>query len=56
MKAKDVIGLVLGLIILRLLLPTTVVGKLFFKEGVLVKVKWLDGSVSKLKKGKWIHK
>ena len=56
MKAKDIIGLALGLIILRMLLPTTEFDKFFFKKGILVKVKWLDGSVSKLKNGEWIHK
>lgn len=56
MRAKDVIGLALSLIIIRMLLPLRPFDKLYYKGNQLVKIKWVDGSVSKLKNGVWIHK
>ena len=56
MNVKDVIGLVLSLVILTILLPCTEVKSVCYKNGILVKVKWIDGSISKLKKGVWIRK
>ena len=56
MNLKDVIKLSLGLIIIGMLIPRTEVKTFYLKNGKLVKVKWLDGSMSKLKQGKWVHK
>jgi len=55
LKVKEIIGLVLGLVLIGLLLPHNEFDELYYKKGVLVKVKWIDGSISKLKKGEWIH-
>ena len=55
-NVKDVVGLVLSLILVKVLLPTNEVDKIYFKRGVLVKVKWLNGEVSILKNGEWIKK
>jgi len=56
MNLKDIIDLTLGLILIGMLTPRTEVKTFYIKNGKLVKVKWIDGSISKLKKGKWIRK
>ena len=56
MKLRDVIDLSLSVLIVGMLMPHSEINKLYFKKGVLVKVKWIDGSISKLRKGEWIHK
>ena len=56
MNLRDVIDLTLGLILIGMLMPRNEIKYFYIKNGKLVKVKWIDGSISKLKKGKWIRK
>ena len=56
MELKDIIKLVLNLILIELLLPHNEVDKFYIKKGKIIKIKWIGGSISKLKKGKWILK
>ena len=56
LNIKNVIKLSLGLIIIGMLIPRSEVKSFYVKNGKVVKVKWIDGSISKLKQGKWVHK
>ena len=56
MNLKEIIDLCLSLVVIGELMPRYEINKLFFRKGKLVKVKWIDGSISILKKGEWVHK
>lgn len=55
MKINQILELVMALLIIGLLMPYVEVKYVYYKKGKVIRIDWIDGTRSELKKKKWVH-